>query len=594
MRPAAVPRVVRRPPGDPSPLPPELHPVLRRLYAARGVTDPRELDYTLRRLPDGRALGGIGRAAALLQRALEEGWRILVVGDFDADGATSTALALRGLRAMGAAQVDYLVPNRFEFGYGLTPGLVGVARRFAPDLILTVDNGIAAHAGVEAARNEGIRVLITDHHLPGPTLPPADAMVNPRLPGEAFPGRHLAGVGVLFYLLAALRTRLRAGGWFDHKGLEEPNLAQWLDLVSLGTVADVVHLDALNRLLVAQGIRRIRSGRCVPGITALLQAAGRNPALATAQDLGFAAGPRVNAAGRLEDISLGIECLLSDDPGRARELAGLLDGINRQRREIEGEMQRQALAVVEQWQARPGGLPPALVIHDPQWHQGVVGLLAARLKERLHRPVIALAGAGQGELKGSGRSIPGFHIRDALALVESRHPGLIGQFGGHAMAAGLTLPAASLSAFRQAFEAVAEEWLGPVPAEAVLESDGPLSAEELSLETARALRDGGPWGQGFPPPLFDGAFVLVDRRVVGEHHLKLRLQVAGGEEVLEAIAFRQGGLCEQLEPGATLEVAYRLEVNDWNGRERPQLVVEQITSHRRDTEDTEKFRTWLE
>jgi len=500
------------------------------------------------------------------------------VGDFDADGATSTALMLRCLRAMGARSVDYLVPNRFEFGYGLTPEIVALAKARAPDLLVTVDNGISSLAGVAAARAQGIRVLVTDHHLPGSELPAADAIVNPNLPGDPFPSKNLAGVGVAFYVLAALRARLRTRGWFAEQGLSEPRMADFLDLVALGTVADVVPLDRNNRILVAQGLALIRSGRGCPGVRALLQVAGRCVEEAVASDLGFAAGPRLNAAGRLQDMGIGIECLVADAPGRALALARELDALNRERRVLEEQMQEEALRLVEGVGAAysGSGLPHGVCLYESGWHQGVIGILAARIKERYHRPVIAFADAGEGMLKGSARSIPGLHIRDLLDGIATRRPGVIERFGGHAMAAGLSLPKANLGAFKAAFEEAAAHTLGSELLCTEVWSDGALEPSELNLATAEALRRGGPWGQGFPEPLFDGRFRVVGWRRVGERHLKLQLEPqAGGRRRVEAIAFNKA---DEAPRGDLWHLVYRLDVNSYQGRRRPQLMVDHLWS----------------
>ncbi len=558
-------------------LPADLHPVLRRVYAARAVASADELDYSLGNLLPLQQLAGLPAAVELLYTALVERWRILVVGDFDADGATSCALCLRALRLLGAAAVDYLVPNRFEYGYGLTPEIVAVAAGHHPDLILTVDNGISSVEGVAAAKQRGMRVLVTDHHLPGECLPAADAIVNPNLPDNDFPSKHLAGVGVAFYVMLGLRVRLRESGWFAQRQVAEPNLAQFLDLVALGTVADVVSLDRNNRILVQQGIRRIRAGQCVPGLQALLEVAGRDLPRVVATDLGFAAGPRLNAAGRLDDMSLGIECLLADDAPSARVMAVELDALNRDRREIESGMQAQALAVLGDLELDDASLPLGLCLFDPDWHQGVIGILAARIKERYHRPVIAFASSGAGELKGSARSVAGLHIRDVLDAVAVRHPQLITRFGGHAMAAGLTLAEENYPAFAAAFDTEVSRHLAREDLGSVIHSDGELDEQELSLEFARLLRDASPWGQGFPAPLFDGVFVVTGQRVVGERHLKLTLQtVAGGGRPIDAIAFNTPAL-----PAACgkVHLAYRLDVNAYRGIESAQLVVEHIDPH---------------
>jgi len=569
-------RIVRRPAlSDPDALPVELDPVLRRVYAGRGVRGAAELDYRVTGLHPYTTLGGIGAAVALLERALESRARIVIVADYDADGATGCAVAVRGLRALGAAEVDYLVPSRFKSGYGLSPEVVATAAPRHPRLLITVDNGISSIAGVAAARDAGIEVLVTDHHLPGAQLPAADVIVNPRLPDDGFPSKALAGVGVIFYVLAALRARLRARDWFATRGLPEPNLAALLDLVALGTVADVVPLDHNNRVLISRGLARIRAGRCSPGLTALLEIGGRDPGRAVASDLAFAAGPRLNAAGRLTDMSLGIECLLTDDPRRARELAQRLDALNRERRAIEAQMREQAERELARLELGDDGLPAGLCLYDPAWHPGVVGILAGRVREATHRPVIAFAPNGDAELRGSARSVPGLNIRDVMEAVASRDPGLMGRYGGHAMAAGLSLTRSHLEKFTQQFVAEIEARLGPGEPEATLLSDGALAPAEMGLALAARLRDAGPWGQGFAEPLFDGAFSIAGRRVVGGRHLKLEMLPDGGRRPIDAIAFNHGERVE-LGKGARVHAAYRLDVNHYAGRERAQLVVEQI------------------
>lgn len=569
-------RIVRRElKTDPECLPSALPPVLRRIYAARGIDDPMQLDTTVERLLPPERLNGLTRALDLLEQTLVAGQRIVIVGDFDADGATSTALMVRALRSLGAQQVSYLVPNRFDFGYGLTPEIVAVAAQRKPDLLVTVDSGISCLAGVAAARAAGMRVLVTDHHLPGLQLPEADAIVNPNLPGDQFPSKNLAGVGVAFYVMVALRARLRDKGWFAACGLPEPNLAQLLDLVALGTVADVVALDHNNRVLVEQGLRRIRAGRCVPGITALLTVGGRNPARAVASDLGFAVGPRLNAAGRLEDMALGIECLLADDPQTAQHMARQLDQLNRERREIEADMQAQALKALETLHLEEGGLPTGLCVYDPVWHQGVIGILASRLKDRFHRPVIAFAAAGNGEIKGSARSVPGLHIRDCLEAVSARHPGLIRKFGGHAMAAGLTLAERDFAVFQALFDAEIGSQLGPDDLHGILHSDGELEPHELTLELAEMLRLAGPWGQHFPEPLFDGRFVVVNQRVVGEAHLKLSVRPPATEITFDAIYFGAAAGIGDIS-GREVQLAYRVDANEFRGVRSVQLVVEHL------------------
>jgi len=558
---------------SPDQLPPGLPAVLKQVYAARAIESSGDLNYSLDRLLPPDRLGGLEPAVDLLAEAVEASWRILVVGDFDADGATSCALCLRALRGMGAAWVDYLVPNRFEYGYGLTPEIVAVAATRRPDLLITVDNGISSLAGVAAARERGIRVLVTDHHLPGAELPSANAIVNPSLYGEEFPGRHLAGVGVAFYVMLALRAGLRARGWFARQGLSEPNLGVLLELVALGTVADVVPLDRNNRLLVQQGLQRIRAGRCLPGIRALLEVGGRVTARTVSADLGFVIGPRLNAAGRLEDMSLGIECLLTDNDASARVMATRLDALNRDRKEIEADMQAQALAIIESLLLDTREPPTGFCLFDPHWHQGVIGILAARIKERFHRPVIAFARAGKGELKGSGRSIAGLHIRDTLDAIAARHPELLSHFGGHAMAAGLTLAEENFTAFEAAFIAEVSRVLSEDDLQDVIHTDGSLPEEELSLTTAKLLREAGPWGQGFPAPQFEGEFVILEQRVVGERHLKMVLKPRDGSRHLDGIAFN----CEvQPVTGGLVYLVYRLDVNEYRGVENVQLLVEHI------------------
>ncbi|MEN8106458.1 MAG: single-stranded-DNA-specific exonuclease RecJ [Pseudomonadota bacterium] len=567
-------RILRRSlPAGSIDLPDSLPSLLRRVYAARGVESVDELDYSLNKLLPLEQLGGLPQAADLLETALVDRQRIVIVGDFDADGATSSALCMRALRAMGAEDVHYLVPNRFDYGYGLTPEIVAVAADMQPDLIVTVDNGVSSVAGVATARELGIKVLVTDHHLPGEVLPQANVIVNPNLDGDCFPSKNLAGVGVAFYVMLALRARLRERDWFRQQAIEEPNLGQLLDLVALGTVADVVPLDHNNRLLVQQGLQRIRAGRCIPGIRALLEVGKRTVSRAVATDLGFAAGPRLNAAGRLDDMALGIECLLTDSDSAAREMAAQLDSLNRERREIETDMQSQALVAIKQLHLEEQSLPTGLCLFDPGWHQGVIGILASRIKEQFHRPVIAFAKAGEAELKGSARSVPGLHIRDVLDAIATCHPGMITRFGGHAMAAGLTLAAANFDGFAAAFAAESAHHLSAEDLDGALHSDGALSADEISLAVARDLRDAGPWGQGFPEPLFDGEFEVLSSRVVGERHLKMNLRPVNGDTVIDAIAFNTAPLPVDCRQACCV---YRLDVNEFRGVESAQLIVEHI------------------
>ena len=568
-----VKRIERRraPELDPGFLP-NRHPVLRRVLAARDIGCDDDLDHSLARLlpPDG--LLDLDRAAALLDDAIESSSRIVVVGDYDADGATGCAVAVRGLRLLGAADVRFVVPDRRRHGYGLTPELVEVAQAERPRLIVTVDNGVSSVEGVARAKALGIGVLITDHHLPGPQLPAADAIVNPNRPGDAFPSKCLAGVGVMFYLLGALRARRRERGASGGG----PNLASLLDLVALGTVADVVPLDHNNRILVEQGLRRIRAGRASPGVTALLRVAGRDIGHTVAADLGFAAGPRLNAAGRLTDMRRGIECLLSADEGEAMRIAGELDALNAERREIEAGMQRQAAALLD----AVGDADPdaATALFREDWHAGVVGILASRVKDRLHRPVAAFAPDADGEhLKGSVRSIPGVHVRDLLDTVATRHPGTIERFGGHAMAAGLTIRRAMFERFRAAFAAEADRLIPAETRRAVVLTDGEIPGSDFNLGLARSIRDAAPWGQGFPEPVFDGVFRVAGERLVGGRHTKLRLRPRGTERTLDAIAFnREPPLAANTDGEARM--AYRFVVNAFRGEERPELVVEEIAA----------------
>lgn len=550
----------------------DLPPLLTRLYAARGVQSEAELDKSLARLIPFQQLKGIDAAVDLLVTALEQRQRILIVGDFDADGATASTVGMLGLRLLGAAHVDYLVPNRFEYGYGLTPEIVEVALAREPQLLITVDNGISSVEGVAAAKAAGLQVLVTDHHLPGLELPAADAIVNPNQPGCEFPSKALAGVGVIFYVLMALRARLRSLGWYA--STPQPNIGELLDLVALGSVADVVPLDANNRILVHQGLERIRAGRARPGIKAILEVAKRDASRITSTDLGFILGPRLNAAGRLDDMSLGIECLLTDDPALAREMAAQLDGMNQDRKSIEQGMQREALAQLKDLPVE--SMPFGLCLFDPQWHQGVIGILASRMKERYFRPTIAFADAGDGLLKGSGRSVPGFHIRDALSVVAAQHPTLISKYGGHAMAAGLTLPEANFPLFAEAFDTEVRRQLREEDLTGRLLSDGTLAVEEFHLELARALRHAGPWGQHFPEPMFHGLFQLVEQRVVGERHLKVVLKSECGSVKLDGIAF---GIDREIWPNPTVrwvELAYKLDLNEFRGQETVQLMIAHI------------------
>jgi single-stranded-DNA-specific exonuclease len=561
------PRLRRRDAAPVGEWPPGFSPLLARLYAARGAAS---LDHAQPRLaqllpPDG--LSNLAAATALLADAIADDRHIVVVGDFDCDGATACAVGVRGLRMLGARRVSYAVPNRMVHGYGLSPSLVEELATLQPDLLVTVDHGIACHAGITAARGRGWSVLVTDHHLPGAQLPPANAIVNPNLQGDAFPSKMLAGVGVIFYVLLALRRRLRDEG---RLGAAEPDLSRLLDLVAVGTVADVVPLDVNNRALVAAGLRRLRAGQGCAGLQALMDVAQRDASRLTAADIGYAIGPRINAAGRLEDMSLGIECLLCDEPSRAGEMAAALNEINGERRAVQQQMTDDAQAALGRVQLREDAVPAAVCLFDDDWHPGVVGLVASKIKERLHRPVVAFAPAEPGSqtLRGSARSIPGFHIRDALADVAALHPGLVERFGGHAMAAGLSLQRAHLAAFEQAFQQCAQRWLTPELLQAEIVSDGELADGEFDRRHAELLRDAGPWGQGFPEPQFDGEFAVLAWRVVGERHLKLEL--GRGARRLNAIEF---GGWTGAQPPARVRIAFRLEPDDWRGGDAVQLVV---------------------
>lgn len=576
---SARPTLARREPkADPDGLPAEWHPVLRRVLAARGIGREKDLCPPLSALHPPESLGGVEEATGLLASAMFDGAAIVVVGDFDADGATGTALAVRALRAMGHGAVDFVVPNRFRHGYGLSPALVEEALApLRPDLVMTVDNGVASLAGVRAARQRGMKVLVTDHHLPGEELPDADAMVNPNLPGDPFPSKALAGVGVVFLLMAALRERLRGLDWFGPQR-PKPNLAEFLDLVALGTVADLVPLDRHNRILVEQGLKRIRAGRAAAGILALAAAAGRDHRRLVSSDLGFAVAPRLNAAGRLEDMSLGIECLLTADAEHAALLAQRLDGINRERRELQQSMQEQADSALSETLGRlsAADLPWGVTLFEPDWHAGIVGLVASRVKDRLHRPVVAFApaSASGNELKGSARSVRALHIRDTLAAVDARYPELIDRFGGHAMAAGLSLPATHLDEFRRAFDEEVRARLDAEDLENRILTDGELTNADLTIGLAESLRCAGPWGQAFPEPLFEGEFRVRHRRVVGGSHLKMQLSPSDGGGALDAIAFRTGE--NALGDSDRVRAVYALDVNDFRSRRSLQLRVEYL------------------
>jgi single-stranded-DNA-specific exonuclease len=553
----------------------ELDPLLQRIYQSRGINNQLALERQLSCLPAPSLLSGMTEAVERLITALQQDQQIVIVGDFDADGATSSALMMLALRAMGFQRLEFLVPNRFDYGYGLTPEIVDLATQYKPQLIVTVDNGISSIEGVAHAADLNIDVIVTDHHLPGKTLPAAWAIINPNQPGCVFPSKNLAGVGVAFYLLSGLRKTLRDIGWFTDNGMEEPNMAAWLDLVALGTVADVVPLDQVNRALVHQGLMRIRSGRCRPGIQALLRIAGKNPKRLVATDLGFAIGPRLNAAGRLDDISLGIQCLLTDDLNEAMQTAESLDQLNKDRRSIEQSMQQEAMMELDKLTLDSECLPSALCLFRPDWHQGVVGLVASRLKEKHHRPVVAFARADDGSLKGSSRSIPGLHIRDAMDAVATQNPGLISKFGGHAMAAGLTLEEKNLTWFVEAFQAHVEKVLNPEDLNAKIITDGNLISDQISMYTAENLREAGPWGQQFPEPCFEGIFLINQQRVVGENHLKLVLSHPSAPKLsIDAIYFNMD---VEHWPNNEIQQArcvYRLDINEFRGQQKLQLLVQ--------------------
>nr|WP_086940637.1 single-stranded-DNA-specific exonuclease RecJ [Thaumasiovibrio occultus] len=567
--------IQRRPLGDTSSFSSAIPPILQRIYASRGVYSDAELDRSARGLLTYQSLHGIDPAVELLYQAMASNQRIVIVGDFDADGATSSALSVLALRQLGATNVDYLVPNRFEDGYGLSPEVVEQAQAKGAEMIMTVDNGVSSIAGVAAAKAKGMTVLVTDHHLPGDVLPEADAIVNPNLNECGFPSKSLCGVGVAFYLMLALRAKLREVNWFAERQLAEPNLANLLDLVALGTVADVVALDGNNRILVHQGLQRIRAGQCRPGIQALIEVANREQGRLVTSDLGFALGPRINAAGRLEDMSHGVELLLCDNLPLARQLASELDGLNQSRKEIEQGMKEEAVAICERLQFGDN-LPCGIVLFQKDWHQGVIGILASRIKDQYHRPVIAFADGGNDTLKGSCRSIQGLHMRDILDLIDTQNPGMILKFGGHAMAAGLTIPADKLDAFHQAFDNAVRSEVDEASLKGLILTDGELMAHEITLDMAQVLRDGGPWGQAFPEPVFDGEFRVMQQKLVGAKHLKLMLEPVNGGQMVDAIAFN---IDLRRWPDLSVnkvKLAYRLEINLFRGNQSLQLMVEHI------------------
>lgn len=553
----------------------DLHPVIDRIYRGRNIANLDDLENGLKGLTHFKVLKGMPQAAQILANAVVQNKRIIIVGDFDADGATSTSVCILALRAMGYHNVDFLVPNRFDFGYGLSVPIVDEAAKQGAEVIVTVDNGISCIDGVTHAKSLGMQVVVTDHHLPGDVLPPADAIVNPNQPGCEFPSKNLAGVGVAFYIMLALKAELQQQGHFERAGLAPPNLASLLDIVAVGTVADVVVLDKNNRILVHQGLQRIRAGKCRPGIKALVEVANRDCAHLTSTDLGFVVGPRLNAAGRLDDMSQGIACLLEDETIQARMIAAELDALNKERREIETGMKAQAETVLEQMALDEGDIPSALVVYREDFHQGVIGIVAGRLKEKYLKPVIAFAHQDDEIIKGSARSIPGVHIRDVLDEVNTRYPGVIEKFGGHAMAAGLSLPVAKLQEFEQAFVDIARAHMAKLDGNHALLSDGDLSSKELCLPFAHLLRQAGPFGQGFESPLFDGEFALLDQRLVGQKHLKMVLKSDGANEV-DAIAFNVDLKSWPNAMVKRVHIAYRLDINVFRGQETVQLIVEQI------------------
>ncbi|WP_286236741.1 single-stranded-DNA-specific exonuclease RecJ [Neptuniibacter halophilus] len=569
--------ISQRPAVDPDlPVFSQTNPVLARIYATRGIHDLEGLGRNLKELLPDETMSGIPEAVERLVTALQRGERILIIGDFDCDGATSTAVAVLALRMMGAAEVSYLVPNRFEYGYGLSPEIVAEALKQAPDLLITVDNGISSIEGVAAAAEAGLDVIVTDHHLAGASLPAACAIVNPNQPACGFSAKSTCGVGVIFYVMIALRRALQQQDWFRQRGLELPNLATLLDLVALGTVADVVPLEQNNRVLVYQGLQRIRAGFCRPGLKALIELSARQQHKVTSADLGYALAPRLNAAGRLEDMSIGIECLLTESEQRARELAATLNDLNQERKGIEQEMQQQALQLLTSLQLDDARLPYGLSLYEPEWHQGVIGILASRIKERTHRPVIAFAQGDEGELKGSARSIPGFHIRDGLDAIAARYPQLLRKFGGHAMAAGLTIRESDLELFQQAFDSEVRNQLSEADLQQQVLTDGSLSAADFNLELAEMLREAGPWGHQFPEPLFEGEFSLLQQRVVGQRHLKMVLMEPVSGLALDAIQFNADMEQWPDESITRVRVVYKLDVNEFRGQKTVQLLVDHL------------------
>lgn len=573
--------IQRRPEPDISLLPDSIAPILKRIYINRGVTSLEQLQTAVRSLHSYQKMHGINDAVELLFEAIQHNKRIIVVGDFDADGATSSALSVLALRMLGSHNVDYLVPNRFEDGYGLSPEVVDQAIEIGAQVIMTVDNGVSSIEGVRYAKQQGLKVLVTDHHLPGHELPDVDAMVNPNLQECAFPSKALAGVGVAFYLMMALCVHMRKNGWFEQQGMAEPKLMELVDLVALGTVADVVPLDENNRILVHQGLQRIRAGKARPGIQALIEVAKRDARRIVASDFGFALGPRINAAGRLDDMSFGVELLMSNNIHAARRMASELDGLNQTRKEIEEGMKQEAMAFCERLQfGENSKLPHGLVLFQRDWHQGVIGILASRVKDKFHRPVIAFADGGEGSIKGSCRSIPGLHMRDTLDRIDTQNPGLIVKFGGHAMAAGLTILEKDFERFAKLFDEAVKNELDEAVLKGVIVSDGELKPEEFSMHTAELLRSGGPWGQAFPEPLFDGEFIVLHQKLVGEKHLKLMLEpLHKGDPtniMIDGIAFNVDLRRWPDASVKTVRLAYKLDINEFRGNQSLQLMIDHI------------------
>jgi len=573
-----IKKIIRREKTADDFLPVELNSVIRQIYASRGVKSNEELLLKTNQLIAVDSLSGIDGASNVLYEALQDELSIFIIGDFDADGATSTALMMSALSMLGSQNHHFLVPNRFEYGYGLTPEIVDIAAEQGAQLLITVDNGISCIAGVKRAKSLGLMVIITDHHLPGKVIPEADAIINPNQVGCSFASKALAGVGVAFYFMLAMRKYLRDKNWFIEKEIQEPNIAQLLDLVALGTVADVVSLDANNRILVEQGLKRIRAGVTRPGIQALIEVAGKNQSCLTASDFGFALGPRINAAGRLDDMSYGINCLLADDLSSARIMAAELDDLNKARREIEQGMQQEAETIMKQLNFGENNLPYAIALFHPEWHQGVIGIVAGRLKEKFHRPSIVFAAAEKGdEIKGSARSIPGLHIRDLIEHIDSQHPDIIHKFGGHAMAAGLSIARADFEQFQQLFQRYAQQWLDTELLAGKLYSDGALSINDMTLVFAQIIRDSGPWGQNFAEPVFDDVFTLIQQRIVGEKHLKLVVQK--DNQLFDGIAFNVDVKKWPNHSIKKVHLAYRLDINEFRGKKSVQLMIEYIESH---------------